>query len=276
MSVPWITSTHLFAASVHKIIATNTSLTVRGCECCFKRNWTEHEFEPWMVWEWKHVSLWTQKDRKKTLSQASSCAVQTLYSTGSTDPGLSMCQRARWSDQVCAARLSVCSRVGWGRWKKEGIEFEFWWNYVTEYKKTHKLASWQVDWDLSAQISMEKNEVEVHENRHLRPMICSHSSLLYLYRHCIENQDWRAHRGGLRFQSVSLLTHTHTHTFRIIFFSRQSQSCQCQMLICQTCCYCKITLHAFCQMLSPRCLLVSCFKKTDLASGLGMRGFMTA
>lgn len=57
MSVPWITSTHLFAASVHKIIATNTSLTVRGCECCFKRNWTEHEFEPWMVKKEKRPSV---------------------------------------------------------------------------------------------------------------------------------------------------------------------------------------------------------------------------
>lgn len=155
MWIPWIISTPLFAASVYKIIATNTSLTVCGCECCFKRNWTEHE-----VWALDGVGVKTcfimDSKKQKTLSQAFSCAVQTLYSTGSTDPGLSMCQRARWSDQVCAARLSVCSRVGWGRWKKEGIEFEFWRNYVTEYKKTHTFASRQVDWDLSAQISMGK------------------------------------------------------------------------------------------------------------------------
>lgn len=199
MSVPWITSTPLFAASVHKIIATNTSLTVRGCECCFKRNWTEHEFEPWMVKKEKRPSV------RPLVVLCRLYTVQAALTRGS------VCVSVQDEAIKCVPQDCVCVPV----WVEE-----------------ERRRNWQVDWDLSAQISMEKNEVEVHENRHLRPMICSHSSLLYLYRHCTKNQDWRAHWGGLRFQSVSLLTHTHTHTFRIIFFSRQSQSCQCQMLIC--------------------------------------------
>lgn len=111
--------------------------------------------------------------------------------------------------------------------------------------------------------------------------------LLTLYRKGLhENPPWRF----VFSVSLSTLSHTRTH-FRIIFFSRQSQSCQCQMLICHAAAggfsrlpwvrwknyliknllllYNNFTLHSACTLPDAftHLFVGKLFQKTDLTTG---------
>lgn len=126
--------------------------------------------------------------------------------------------------------MCLCSLVDWERYKCLPHDY---WNEICQYML------WEEKWSLSRW----KQTLETYNIFHcVLPLslillqsivIYCYSSfllcLLTLYKETKANIHtcWEV---CVFSQSITLL-HTHTHS-HIIFFSRQSQSCHCQMLIC--------------------------------------------